>query len=569
MEEKIKKNENLEKDEYIEDIKPEEIFKYCENIKIGDIIEGKIIEISSEGIYVDIGSKTDGFIPIEEFTNRNILNSFKPRQIIKVALVKTDYNNVHILSYKKAKEKELKETLEKSFQNKTPIEGYIISRIDFGVIIDIGIDAILPYSEMTKELKNKFETKNFLEGSVVKVVIKEFKQKEGDLKIIVSNKLYEEIVKQQLKEKLLNHIKEGDEVIGEVKTLTNFGAFVEIDGVETLLHISDIAWYKLKNPSELLHSGDKIKVKVLKIDKETGKISVGLKQLFPNPWDEIEKKYKVGETLKGKILNITNFGIFVELEPGIEGLVHISEVTWNEKFPNLQKLFKLQQEIQVKLLNIDKSEKKISLSIKKVNKNPWEDLKNEFPVGSKNKGKITKIMPYGLFVLMKPGFEGLIHKENISWIRTINNLKEEFKIGEHIEYIVLDIIPEQERAILSIKHLFDNPFDKYRVDKITKCRIKKILKNMLIVTINGEVEGIIHKKEAITDEKDYAKDLKSLYRPGQDIEAVIIASDESLHKIELSVKKLEKVIQKQLINKFSNIEKPRLKDILSENTENE
>lgn len=567
MEEKFKKNQNLEDNEYIEDIKPEEIFKYSENIKVGDIVEGKIIEISCEGIYIDIGSKTDGFIPIEEFTNRNILNSFKPKQIIKVAVVKTDYNNLHILSYKKAKEKELKKTLEKNFQDKIPIDAYVISKTDFGFIVDIGIDAILPYTEMSKELKNKFKNNKSLEGSIVKVVIKEFKQKEENLKIIVSNKLYEEIIKQQLKEKLLNQLKEGDEVIGEVKTLTNFGAFVEINGVETLLHISDMAWYKVKEPSELLHSGDKIKVKVLKIDKATGKISVGLKQLFPHPWDDIEKKYRVGEIVRGKILNITNFGIFVELEAGIEGLIHISEVSWEEKFPNLQKLFKLQQEIQVKVLNIDKLEKRISLSIKKINKNPWEDLKNEFPKGSKHKGKITKITPYGIFVLMKPGFEGLVHKENISWIKNIDNLKEEFEVGEYIEYVVLDIIPEQERAVLSIKHLYPNPFEKYRVDTITKCRVKKILKNMLIVTINGEVEGIIHKKEAITDEKNLSKELKSLYRVGQDIDAVIINSDENLHKIELSVKKLEKVIQKQLINKFSNIEKPMLKDILSEDTE--
>lgn len=565
MEEKNRKNESIEDNYYIEDIKPEEIFKYCENIKIGDTIEGKIIEIDNEGVYVDIGSKTDGFIPIEEFVNRNILNSLKPKQIIKVAVVKIDYNNVHLVSYKKAKEIEMKEILEKNFQNKTPIDAYVVSRTDFGLLVDIGIDAILPYREMGKELKNKFENKQTLEDSVIKVVIKEIKSQEKKLEVVVSNKLYEEIVKQQLKEKLLNHLNEGAEVLGEVKTITNFGAFVEINGVETLLHISDMAWYKVKEPSEILHSGDKIKVKVLKIDKETGKISVGLKQLFPHPWDEIEKKYHVGETIKGKILNITKFGIFVELEPGIEGLVHISEVSWEEKFPDLQKIYKPQQEIQVKILNIDKAEKRISLSIKKIHKNPWEDLKKEFPIGSKNKGKITRITPYGIFVSIKPGFEGLVHKKDISWTRNVDNIKEEFKIGEYIEYVVIDIIPEQERAILSIKHLHPNPFEKYQVDSIVKCRIKKILKNMLIVSINGEIEGIIHKKEAVTEERNISKDLKSLYKQGQEIDAVIITSDENLHKIELSIKKLEKVIQKQLIKKFSNIEKPTLKDILSEN----
>jgi small subunit ribosomal protein S1 len=561
MEDKIK---NFDENGYIVDIKPQEIYKYCEDIKVGDIVEGKVIEVANDGVYVDIFSKTDGFIPIDEFPNKNISEIFKPNQIIKVFVRKINYDDVHIVSYRKAKEVEIRELLEKNFNNRTPMDATLISKTEYGYIVDIGIDAVLPFKETTKELKEKIEKLKPNEKFNFKVIIKEIKDKNKELEIVVSNKIYEEIIRQQLKEKLLNTIKEGDEVIGEVKTITSFGAFVEINGVETLLHISDIAWHKIKDPQELLHQGDKIKVKILKIDKDTGKISVGLKQLFPHPWEEIEKKYHVGEVVKGKITNITKFGIFVELEPAIEGLVHISEVSWEDKMPDLQKIYKIGQEIQVKILNINKEERKLSLSIKKVFKNPWEDLKKEFPKGTKQKGKITKILPYGMFVLIKPGFEGLIHKSDISWTKRIDNLFKIYKVGQYVEYIVLDILPEQERAILSIKHLYPNPFEKYKVDDIVKCKIKKILRNILIVSLDKDVEGIITKKEAISEEKDISKELKALYKPGQEIDAVVTFVDENTYKIELSVKKLHKVIQKQLIKKYSKIETPTLKDILSE-----
>ncbi|GEM_PF-511714 len=561
MEDKIK---NFDENEYIVDIKPQEIYKYCEDIKVGDIVEGKVIEVTNDGVYVDIFSKTDGFIPIDELPNKNISEIFKPNQIIKVFVRKINYDDVHIVSYRKAKELEIRELLEKNFNNRTPMDATLISKTEYGYIVDIGIDAVLPFKETTKELKEKIEKLKPNEKFNFKVIIKEIKDKNKELEIVVSNKIYEEIIRQQLKEKLLNTIKEGDEVIGEVKTITSFGAFVEINGVETLLHISDIAWHKIKDPQELLHQGDKIKVKILKIDKDTGKISVGLKQLFPHPWEEIEKKYHVGEVVKGKITNITKFGIFVELESAIEGLVHISEVSWEDKMPDLQKIYKIGQEIQVKILNINKEERKISLSIKKVFKNPWEDLKKEFPKGTKQKGKITKILPYGMFVLIKPGFEGLIHKSDISWSKRIDNLFKIYKVGQYVEYIVLDILPEQERVILSIKHLYPNPFEKYKVDDIVKCKIKKILRNILIVSLDEDVEGIITKKEAISEEKDISKELKALYKPGQEIDAVVNFVDENTHKIELSVKKLHKVIQKQLIKKYSKIETPTLKDILSE-----
>jgi len=554
-------------DKYFDDLIPEEVYKYSDNVKVGDIVEGRILSITNDGIYVDIGSKTDGVIPIEEFRSVKEVNKlFKPQQTIKVFIKKLDYDNVHLLSYKRAKEIELFDKIKEWCEQHTPVEAKIISETKSGYIVDIGVDAFMPFKEISTELKEKLgkETTK-LEEICFKVIIKEVEYLENKkLNIIVSNKLYEEQLKEELKKKVLAQIKEGDEVIATVKRLTSFGAFVDIAGVETLLHISNIAWYKINHPQEVLHIGDKIKVKVLSIDKEKGKIEVGLKQLFPHPWEEVDKKYKIGEVIKCKITNITNFGLFVEIEPAVEGLIHKSEVSWENKEPRLRHMFKIGQEVEAKILSIDVENRKMSLSIKKVSFNPWEEIKKEFPPNSLHKGKITKILPSGMYISLKPGFDGFVSINDISWTQRIKNLSKKYKVGDYVQYKVLDVLPEQETAVLSIKHLSENPFEKYSVDTIVKCKVKKVLKSMLIVELEKDIEGIITKNEAIVEKRDLSKELKELYKPGQVLEAVVIDVNEKKQKIELSIKKLEKIIQQQLIKKYSEVKLPTLRDILTE-----
>jgi len=554
-------------DKYFDDLIPEEVYKYSDNVKVGDIVEGRILSITNDGIYVDIGSKTDGVIPIEEFRSVKEVNKlFKPQQTIKVFVKKLDYDKVHLLSYKRAKEIELFDKIKEWCEQHTPVEAKIISETKSGYIVDIGVDAFMPFKEISTELKEKLgkETTK-LEEICFKVIIKEVEYLENKkLNIIVSNKLYEEQLKEELKKKILAQIKEGDEVIATVKRLTSFGAFVDIAGVETLLHISNIAWYKINHPQEVLHIGDKIKVKVLSIDKEKGKIEVGLKQLFPHPWEEVDKKYKIGEVIKCKITNITNFGLFVEIEPAVEGLIHKSEVSWENKEPRLRHMFKIGQEVEAKILSIDVENRKMSLSIKKVSFNPWEEIKKEFPPNSVNKGKITKILPSGMYISLKPGFDGFVSINDISWTQRIKDLSKKYKVGDYVQYKVLDVLPEQETAVLSIKHLSENPFEKYSVDTIVKCKVKKVLKSMLIVELEKDIEGIITKNEAIVEKRDLSKELKELYKPGQVLDAVVIDVNEKKQRIELSIKKLEKIIQQQLIKKYSEVKLPTLRDILTE-----
>lgn len=552
----------LDDNEFVEDINPEELYKYVEKLKVGDIVEGKIIQITSDGVYVDIGSKADGFIPIEEFNNYKDINQlFKLSENIRVAVVKLDYNNVHILSYRKAKEKELMEKFVDSYKNKKIIEAKVLTLTDFGAMVDIGIDVKLPYREMTKDFKTKIKSNPKLN---VNVVIKEMKQYNDNLDIIVSQKEVIEMEQQQKKSTLFKNLKEGDIVTGTIKSFTNFGAFVDIGGVDALLHISDIAWHKIDKPQDILHLDDKIKVKILKIDLQNEKISVGLKQLFPHPWDSVEDKYKKGKVFKCKIVNITNFGLFVELEPAVEGLIHISEISWKNEKENLTKKFKVGQIIEAKVLEVNKDERKISMSIKKISDNPWEKIKSKYPSGTKIKGKVTKVVPFGIFVTIEPGFEGLIHISDISWTKDVRNIKEIAKPGDEIECVVMNVIPDEERAVLSIKHLTENPYEKFKKGTIVTCKVKKILKNLMVVELEKNLEGIIRTNEAFIEGKSANKTLSQAFKVGQQIDAVVILSDEKLHKIELSIKTLEKETRKQLIKKYSDVSLPSLKDILEE-----
>lgn len=554
---------NFEDTDYIEDINPEELYKNVEKIRVGDILEGKIIQITREGVYVDIGSKADGFIDAMELNSyKDISQLFKSGETVRVMITKLDFNNVHLVSYRKAKQKELFNSLDEAYKSKKVLEAKVLTLTDFGAVVDIGIDVKLPFREMTKEFKSLIKSN---QNITVPVIIKEIKTiSPNEMDIIVSQKDVVEMEREQKKNRLFNSVKEGDIVLGEVKNIVDFGAFVDIGGVDALLHIGDIAWHKVDKPADILHVGDKIKVKVLKIDTQSGKVSVGLKQLFPHPWESVENKYKKGEVVKGKIVNITAFGIFVELEQGVEGLVHISEVDWKNPKEVLNKKYKIGDIIEAKVLEVNKEEKRISLSIKKTAHNPWEDLKRKYPTGTKIKGKVVKVIPSGIFVNIENSFDGFIRITDISWTRDIRSIKEIAKVGDDIECVVREILPDEEKAVLSIKHLKENPYDKYKKGTIVNCRIKKVAKTYMIVELEKDVEGIIRIKEAFQDEKSIGKTVDQVYKPGQQVDAVVIVCDEKERKIELSIKLLEKETRKQLIRKFSEVKTPTLGDILEE-----
>jgi small subunit ribosomal protein S1 len=549
--------------EYIEDVKPEEIYKYCDSNRPGDTVDGRVLQVTPDGVYVDIGAKSDGFAPAEEFMFPETARALKPGDVIKVSIQRVDPTGTCIVSPRKARENEMLPWLQKAQAEQTTVEAKIMSVLDYGATADVGIDALIPFREMTRECKARIRE---YVGQTISVLVKELRTGRGHSEVILSQKDLAARERQQQREKVLAGVNEGDVVIGTVKTVTGFGAFVDIGGMDALLHVSDMAWYRVEKPADVLNIGDKIKVKVLKVDAENAKISVGLKQLFPHPWDSVETRFKTGEVVSAKVTSVTKFGLFVELEPGVEGLVHLSEISWKGTPTEAPKQFKPGQEVRVKVLEINREQRRISLSLKKAQHNPWTDLKAKYPAGTKITGTISRVAPFGLFVTIEPGFDGLVHLSDLSWSREPRSLKEFGTQGDPIECMVTEISPDEERASLSVKHLKPNPYEKYRSGTVVHGKVLRVLRSAIIVELEPGVEGMVRKKDLAGEDRDSDAGDRALasYSVGQEVDAVVVSSNEKTHTIELSVRKLEREVQRQLIRKYASVERMSLRDLLEE-----
>ena len=520
----------------------------------GELLKTQIVTITEEGVLVDLGTKTEGIIPINEFGARGIPKEFKPGLEISCIVKPEIRDGYRVVSYTEARKKIAWSSLLKSYKNNEPVDCKIVKKVKGGYIVDIGVDAFLPISLLdTKSLRQKPDLIN----TEIKVLIKKLDDKD----IVVSHKDYVETEKKKNIEKIFSTIKPDEIVEGTVTEITKFGAFVDIGGIEGLIHINDLSWIKIKKVTDVVKIGEKVKVKILKIEKEKNKISLGLKQLQKHPWEDIEKKYPVGSSVKGKVVSITKFGAFVELEPGIEGLLHISELSWTDKNPDIKNIIKVNNEYQLKVIDINKQEKKLSLSLKRTQPNPWEKLKNEFPKGTKIKCKVIELVPFGAFVSLPEGLTGLIHLEDMSWMKKVQKPQDVLKVGEEIDAVILDVKPEEEKAVLSIKHLTENPFEKYSVGKIVKGKVIKVLDHGAYVNLEEEIDAFLRKSE-IQIEK--SKKLTEVLKVGDEIEGKVIKSDMNSKRIEISIKKLEYDREQELIKKYSNIERPQLSEILEE-----
>ena len=537
-----------------QDINFEKEIEKIQKITPGELTKTKIVAITDDGILVNLGLKTEGIIPKSEIEAMGIPKEFKPGLEISVIIKPEMKDGYRVVSYTEARKKMAWDGLLKSHKNNEAINCKIVKKVKGGYIVDIGVDAFLPMSLIdTKSLKQKSNLIN----TEVKVIIKKLDNKN----IVVSHKDYVEIEKKKNIERIFSRIKPDDIVEGTVTEITKFGAFVDICGIEGLIHINDLSWIKIKKVTDVVKIGEKVKVKILKIEKEKNKISLGLKQLQKHPWEDIEKKYPVGSSVKGKVVSITKFGAFVELEPGIEGLLHISELSWTDKNPEIKNIIKINNEYELKVIDINKQEKKLSLSLKRTQPNPWEKLKNEYPKGTKIKCKVLELVPFGAFVSLPEGLRGLIHLEDMSWMKKVQKPQDILKVGEEIDAVILDVKPEEEKAVLSIKHLTENPFEKYSVGKIVKGKVVKILDHGAYVNLEEEIDAFLRKSEIQIDK---SKNLNDVLKVGDEIEGKVIKSDMNSKKIEISVKKLEYDREQELIKKYSNVETPQLSDILEE-----
>jgi len=551
----------------MEDIKFEDALKNIQEPKVGQIINAQIAGINSEGVFVNIGMKSDGVISIEEFGTGGVPEKFKPGIEIPVVLLRVNYHGNHIVSYKRARQKSSWHKIQNIYKPSEPIEAQVTKKVKGGFTVDIGVDAFLPMSQLDTKTENIKDILN----KKINVFVIELDDKTKN--VVVSHRKFIELEKKRNIERIFSAVKQDDVIEGRVATITDFGAFIDIGGVDGLIHISDLAWHRVEKVKDILKPGQKLKVKVLKIDEEKHKISLGLKQLKENPWNTVEQKYPVDSTVRGKVISITDFGAFIEIEPGIEGLLHISELSWTDQIKHPKEIVKENTELELKVIRVDREKEKLSLSLKKMLPNPWEKVKENHPLGTKIKCKITSIAPFGAFAMLPEGIEGLVHLNDIFWMRKIKYPKELFSVGQEIETILLDVNPEQGKITLSIKHLSQDPFEKYAKGKIITGIVEKItnrgafvlLENIKFNDSLGEkIEAFLHISE-ITLEKD--KNLNELLNIGQEIETKVIKSDKDSGKIDISIRRLESDREREVIDKYSRVQAPKLGEILEDKDE--
>ncbi|MBM3253050.1 MAG: 30S ribosomal protein S1 [Candidatus Omnitrophica bacterium] len=502
------------------------------DIKEGQILKGRIIAISKKEVLVDVGYKSEGLIPLNEFPNPGEL---KVGDEIEVFLEqKENEEGMMVISKEKADKTQSWERIIATHREGDIIEGRVTKKVKGGLTVDIGIEAFLPASQTF--LKAPFNIDSLL-GQTIKVRI--LKINKARKNIVVSRKEALQFEREHAKSKILDELRKGEIRKGVVKNITDFGAFIDLGGVDGLLHITDMSWSRISHPSEMLAIGDPIEVMILDFDKENIKVSLGLKQKTQSPWQNAEQKYPVGSKVKGKVVNILPYGVFVELEKGLEGLIHVSEISWSKKITNPQEMFAIGDAVEAVVIGIDSANQKLSLGIKQLEANPWVDAKTKYPVGTVIKGKIRNLTDYGAFVELEEGIDGLIHISDMSWTKRISNPSEILKKGQRIEAVVLNIDPENRKLSLGLKQLTADPWP----DIIKKCpvgtpiegRIVKITTFGLFVEFNDNLEGLLHISELETEP---SLSLDRRFKVGDSIKALILKIDEEQRKIALTSKGL-------------------------------
>ncbi len=498
--------------------------QHLKEIKDGEIVKGRVVRISGNEVVVDIGYKSEGFIPKEEFLWEDIEIG---KEIDVFVETTEDDEGMLVISKKKADRLMGWEKIIANHKEGSIVEGKVARIVKGGFIVDIyGMDCFLPNSLSTfrgRERQVLGQNFNFM-------IIKINRLRKN---IVVSRKDALQKEKEEAQKRLWEELKEGDVREGVVKNITDFGAFIDLGGVDGLLHITDMSWGKLSHPSELLKVGDKIKVKVLSVDRTAGKVALGLKQLTEDPWSKVEEKYPVGSRVRGKVVNIMPYGVFVELEPGVEGLVHISEMSWTRRSVNPHELFSVGQEVEAVVLHVDKDKRKLSLGTKQLLPNPWDNIEEKIPIGAVMKGKVKGFTDYGAFVELVDGIEGMVHVSDMSWTRRITHPQEVLKKGEEVEVKVLSVDKEAQKIALGIKQLKPNPWpeivEKYKVGTVVEGEVVKVTNFGVFVKLEDDLEGLVYMSEM---DKALAEHLK----PHDKVKVKIVKVDPDQMKIGLSMK---------------------------------
>jgi small subunit ribosomal protein S1 len=520
----------------------------------GKIIKGKVIKVTPNHILVDIGFKSEGIIPREDFANNQEGSEIRSGDTVQAIVERSDSKEGYlILSHKKAVALKALNDLERAYHNNTWITGKIIGKIKNGFTVDVGIKTFLPDSHAdTRSVKEPKE----LIGKTGKFKVIKFERKTENA--VLSRKLFLQDEREKKRRSIFDGLSQGQKIKGKVKSLTNFGAFIDLGGVEGLLHVSDISWGKISHPSEVFKPGQDVEVMVLDFNENEDKISLGYKQLTPDPWEGVEEKYKVGQKIKGKVVSLVDFGAFVELEKGVEGLVHISDLTWSRKAVHPKKILTPGEEVVVSILDINPSSKRISLGLKQASPHPLEVLKQEYSPGSRIKGTITSITDFGAFMEVEKGIEGLIHISDISW-KKIKHPSEQLKVGEEVEAIILSIDVEKQKLSLGIKQLegdiWEDFFNRQKIGDLVKTKIVRLTDFGVFVEITPGIEGVVFLSEL--DEKKIEKP-EEVFSVGEERIAKIIKMNPREKKLSLSFKLAQLELQKLEYQKYAQSQDGKL-----------
>lgn len=506
-----------------------------DNLTSGKLIQGTIMKVTNDGVVVDINFKSDGFIPRYEFSEHE-LKKLKAGDHIEVILdeIETADGQV-LLSYEKAKALRAWDEITRLYEEGKPVEGTVTHKVKGGLSVDIGIPAFLPGSQI--DLQRVIDFDQYVGQPITANVIK-INKKRGN--VIISRRKYLSEQRAEGRKKILDTLHVGQVIQGVVKNITNYGVFIDIGGVDGLLHITDMTWGRIAHPSEMVRIGDTISVVVLSFDKANEKISLGLKQLSGNPWEKVSEALKVGDKVKGKISSITDYGLFVEIQKGVEGLVHISEISWTDRINDLASKFKVGQEIEVLIVSLDKENRRMSLSIKQIDKNPWEAVDEQFKVGQHIKGTISNITDFGIFVQLMPGIDGLVHISDLSWTEHIDHPSDIYKKGDTVEAVVLGVDKVNKKISLGIKQLTQDPWEnidnEYPIGTLVEGKVSKITNFGAFVRLPTGIEGLVHISELADHNVNKVEDILKV---GQTSQFRVININKEERKLGLSLKTKE------------------------------
>lgn len=496
----------------------------------GEIVKGRVIEVRNKEAMVDIGYKSEGVIPGNEFDD---IKAVKVGDEVDVLIEKLeDKDGMVVLSKEKAEFKQNWEKILTICNEGGRISGKVKSVVKGGLVVNIGVEAFLPASQI-----DVITPKNLTQfvGNVYDFKVVKINQERQN--IVLSRRELIEAERADRRQKLLADMVPGDIRKGTVKNITDFGAFIDLNGIDGLLHITDMSWGRVGHPSEVLKVGQDLDVVVLDVNKEKERVSLGLKQKMANPWAEIESKYPVGTKVKGKVVNLVPYGAFVELEPGVEGLVHVTELSWTKRVAKPSDVLKQDQELEAVVLGINRDEQKISLGVRQLESNPWDNAEQKYPAGTRVKGKIRNLTSYGAFIELEEGLDGMIHVSDISWTRKINHPSEVFKKGDEVEAQVLEVDKANQRIAVGVKQISVDPWDKidelYKVGDLVTGQVTKLASFGAFVGLKHDIDGLVHISQISEERVDK---IKNVLKVGQDVTARVIKIDRSDRRIGLSIK---------------------------------